>query len=40
MFGEPLLDAKRRISQNSIFGSLKSWDIIYIIIKTNDDLKQ
>ena len=40
MFGEPIKEAKERIAQNSIFGNLKSWDIMYIIIKTNDDLKQ
>jgi phosphatidylinositol 4-kinase len=40
MFGEPLQEAKKRIAKNSIFGNLKSWDILYIIIKTHDDLKQ
>lgn len=40
MFGEPLKDTKQRISKNSVFGNLPSWDIVYLIIKTHDDLKQ
>lgn len=40
MFGESLADTKKRIGKNSVFGNLVSWDILYIIIKTSDDLKQ
>lgn len=40
MFGESVLDTKKRISKNSVFGNFATWDIIYIIIKTDDDLKQ
>lgn len=40
MFGEPLQQSKKRIAKNSVFGNFASWDILYIIIKTNDDLKQ
>lgn len=40
MFGDPLINIKKRIRKNSVFGNLKSWDIIYVIIKTQDDLKQ
>lgn len=40
MFGEPLKKTKERIARNSVFGSLASWDVLYIIIKTQDDLKQ
>ena len=40
MFGEPLQQSKERIAKNSIFGNLKTWDILYIIFKTHDDLKQ
>jgi phosphatidylinositol 4-kinase len=31
---------RKKISKNSIFGGFKTWDILYIIIKTHDDLKQ
>jgi phosphatidylinositol 4-kinase B len=40
MFGEPLKATKERIAKNSVFGNLKTWDILYIIVKTHDDLKQ
>lgn len=40
MFGDPLINIKKRIRKNSVFGNLKSWDVIYVIIKTQDDLKQ
>jgi hypothetical protein len=40
MFGETLADTKKRISKNSVFGNFTSWDLLYIIVKTNDDLKQ
>lgn len=40
MFGEPLKKSKERIGKNSVFGNIRSWDILYIIIKTHDDLKQ
>jgi hypothetical protein len=40
MFGEPIAESKVRIAKNSIFGNFRTWDILYLIIKTNDDLKQ
>lgn len=40
MFGMSLVQLRKNISNNSIFGNFKTWDILYIIIKTNDDLKQ
>lgn len=40
MFGEPLQYTKERIARNSIFGNLKTWDVLYLIFKTQDDLKQ
>lgn len=40
MFGETLESSKKRIAKNSVFGNFSSWDILYIIVKTNDDLKQ
>lgn len=40
MFGEPLKIAKQRLASQSIFGGLRTWDCLYIIIKTHDDLKQ
>ena len=40
MFGEPLKETKERIAEESVFGKLQTWDIIYVIIKTHDDLKQ
>ena len=40
MFGQPLKKTKEAIAENSIFGSLKTWDTLYIIFKTEDDLKQ
>ena len=40
MFGQPLEETKQRIAKNSIFGNLRTWDILYVIIKTHDDLKQ
>lgn len=40
MFGDPLILTKNRIRKNSVFGNLKSWDVLYVIIKTQDDLKQ
>jgi len=40
MFGEPLKITKQRLASQSIFGGLRTWDCLYIIIKTHDDLKQ
>lgn len=40
MFGESLEDSKKRIKKNSVFGNFATWDILYVIVKTNDDLKQ
>ena len=40
MFGEPLKKTKEKIAERSIFGKLKTWDVIYVMIKTHDDLKQ
>lgn len=40
MFGEPLKLTKEKIASQSVFGQLKTWDALYIIIKTHDDLKQ
>lgn len=40
MFGEPLKKSKQRLAKNSVFGNIRSWDVLYIIIKTHDDLKQ
>ena len=31
---------RQRISKNSVFGAFKTWDILYVIVKTHDDLKQ
>lgn len=40
VFGESEEDFKERIRNKSIFGHLASWDLVHLIVKTNDNLKQ
>ena len=40
LFGENSSERQKRIKKDSPFQSLKSWNLIRLIIKTNDNLKQ
>ena len=40
VFGESEEEFKERIRNKSIFGHLTSWDLVHLIVKTNDNLKQ
>ena len=40
VFGESEEDFKERIRNKSIFANLESWNLLHLIVKTNDNLKQ
>ncbi len=40
IFGESEDDFKERIRNKSIFGHFESWDLVHLIVKTHDNLKQ
>jgi phosphatidylinositol kinase/protein kinase (PI-3 family) len=40
IFGEKLDKMTERIKSKSIFGGLKSWKLLHMMVKTGDNLKQ
>lgn len=40
VFGEGLEEMGRRIRGKSIYGQLKSWKLLHMMVKTGDNLKQ
>ncbi|CAD8155344.1 unnamed protein product [Paramecium octaurelia] len=40
LFGESAKDQEQRIKDQSLFGNLKSWRLVHLIVKSGDNLKQ
>lgn len=40
IFGEVEEKMRERIKSNSIYSHLKSWNLVHIMVKTGDNLKQ
>ncbi|CAD8153192.1 unnamed protein product [Paramecium octaurelia] len=40
LFGESAKDQEQRIRDQSLFGNLKSWRLVHLIVKSGDNLKQ
>ncbi|CAD8152555.1 unnamed protein product [Paramecium pentaurelia] len=40
LFGESAKDQEQRIKEQSLFGNLKSWRLVHLIVKSGDNLKQ
>lgn len=39
LFGESRQEQERRLRNGSIYGHLKTWRLVHLIIKTGDNLK-
>ncbi|KAF4674454.1 Phosphatidylinositol 4-kinase beta [Perkinsus chesapeaki] len=40
IWGEPFKDKKARIRKNSVYGNLESWNVVQVMVKGGDDVRQ